>query len=92
MNQQTFSLCLEKVGKRFKGIGIGGVAVAFLIASYYNVLFSYCNLFFAKSFTYPLPWAIEDPEKAGKYYDETYFYKEILNITSKVGELGGLNV
>ena len=91
--QQAAPGCLEKAGKRFRGVGVGQVITSFFLGSFYNILMAYSLLFLWDSFSWELPWKVEQDASnpSDKLWDPDYFYKQILNITSGPSELGGFN-
>jgi len=93
MYQQSAPVCLEKAGKRFRGVGIAQIFTSFSLGGFYNILMAYALIFLWKSFTWHLPWEIEqDPNSpTGQIWDYDYFYKEILQRTDSISDLGGFN-
>lgn len=71
---------LAKVGRKFEGFGWWAVISGTIITSYYAGVMAWAWDFLAGSFT--LGWA----EDAG-----TYFYEEVLQISSGPGQLGGFS-
>jgi len=84
--------CFEKVSKKFKGVGLSELIITFFMGSYYNLLMAYAIIFFVKSFSWPLPWKVEDPDETGALWNPEYFKHDILNLTSGISELGSINV
>ncbi|EAS07565.1 Na-dependent neurotransmitter transporter (macronuclear) [Tetrahymena thermophila SB210] len=83
-------LIFEKIHKKWKGLGIFPVCVNFSMSTYYNLILAYSIYFLWKSFTYPLPWKLENLEENQKPWNKDYFYKNFLNSSSGLDELGGI--
>lgn len=73
----------RKVHRRFEGIGVAGILTSFIIVSYYAVVMAWMLVYFIRSFGSPLPW-VGDPK--------SYFFGEVLQLTSSIDHLGGLNL
>jgi neurotransmitter:Na+ symporter, NSS family len=73
----------RKVNKRFEGVGIAGIMTSFIIVSYYAVVMAWMLVYFFRSFGNPLPWIGDS---------KTYFFGEVLHLTSGIDHLGGLNL
>jgi len=93
MYQRSAPACFEKEGKRFRGIGAAQVISSFCMGGFYNILMAYSLIFLWKSFSWNLPWQVEqDPNNpTDQIWDYDYFYKEILQITDNISDLGGFN-
>lgn len=85
--------CLEKAGKRFRGVGISQVVISFFLGAYYNILMAYSLIFLWDSLSWKLPWEVEqDPNSpSDQKWDSDYFYKDVLQSTDSIADLGGIN-
>jgi len=90
MFQEGIAKCFEKIRKAFRGIGVAPVIMCYFIATFYNLFLAYGFIFLWDSFSYPLPWKVENPIN-GKLWDEKYFYNEVLEITDNMLNIGGFN-
>ncbi len=70
----------KKLNPNFASLGIFAIFSAFIIASYYAVVMAWCLLYFLASFG--VKWSGDA---------ESFFFKDVLQITEGVDKLGGIN-
>jgi solute carrier family 6 (neurotransmitter transporter, GABA) member 1 len=51
-----------RINHRLRGLGLGSIVNAYIVATYYNIIISWCIIYFVRSFESPLPWA-ENPSR-----------------------------
>lgn len=71
---------LEKINKRFSGVGLSAVLCSFGVSCYYAVILAWTILYMFYSLT--LAWG--DSTK-------TFFYNEVINISASPSEIGDIN-
>ena len=81
----------ERIAKKFRGIGIAQMVVIFFTGSFYNILLAYSLIFLWDSFSWPLPWKVEDSQETGTLWNSNYFKNDVLHLTQGVSELGNIN-
>ena len=91
--QQSAPGCLEKAGKKFRGVGIAQMISSFCLGSFYNILMAYSLIFLLASFTTNLPWktTADSSNPDAKFWDSSYFDNNILQRTDSISDLGGFN-
>ncbi len=72
----------HSVHHRLRGIGFLGVFTSFLVVTYYAVVLAWALVYLVKSFATKLPWAGNA---------ESFFYNDVLQLSSGIGEIGGIN-
>ena len=81
----------EKIDKKYRGIGIGELIITFFMGAYYNILLAYSILFLWKSFSWQLPWKVDQVNDDGILWNTEYFKNDILHLTEGIHELGNMN-
>ena len=55
---QKGTICVwHSISPYLDGVGIASAAICFLVCLYYNVILSWCLVYFINSFKDPLPWS-----------------------------------
>lgn len=72
----------KKINRKLKGIGTAAIITGFIVVIYYAVVMAWSLVFFVNSFNLKLPWADDS---------KSYFYNNVLGVTSSVSEIGGIN-
>ena len=75
----------EGIGKKWEWLGWWPVFCAFLIITYYTVVMAWALRYVVSSFT--VDWGVGEAGAAGA---GSYFFEEVLNLSSGPGVLGGL--
>jgi neurotransmitter:Na+ symporter, NSS family len=73
----------KTVNHRLRGIGVGAIFSGFVVVVYYAVVMAWALIYFVKSFSLELPWAADA---------KSYFFKDVLNLTSSINNIGGVNL
>lgn len=88
------------------GVGFSSVAVCFFVSLYYNVIIAWCVFYFVSSFRTPLPWTLcpkeefrvgnttemfKVPECNRSNPTNYFWYRTVLDISSKIEESGEFN-
>ncbi|XP_028820469.1 sodium-dependent neutral amino acid transporter B(0)AT1 [Denticeps clupeoides] len=81
------------------GVGIASMLVSFMVGMYYNTIMAWVMWYFFNSFQDPLPWSqcplndnlIDQVSECARSSSVDYFwYRETLNISTKIDDSGGL--
>lgn len=68
---------------KWKGLGFFAVFVNLSMSTYYNLILAYSLYFLFKSFSFPLPWALDDIETRAEPWNKV---KKIIDFLIKLGE------
>lgn len=60
MLRKSPPLCFEMTHKKWKGLGVFSVLLTVNMSMYYNLILAYSLHYLHASFTFPLPWKIDD--------------------------------
>ena len=89
--QTSVTGVFERVGKKYKGIGVAQILTIFFSGAYYNILLAYSVLFLWRSFSWPVPWKVEKIEDDNVVWNSAYFKDDVLRLTSGFHDLGNIN-
>tara|TARA_Y100000310_G_scaffold89923_1_gene87151 strand:- start:99485 stop:101026 length:1542 start_codon:yes stop_codon:yes gene_type:complete len=73
----------KTINHKLRGIGIGAIFSGFVVVIYYAAVMAWSLAYFVNSFRAKLPWS----ENASGF-----FYESVLQLSSGVGEIGGINL